>query len=419
MQAGGSALAQILLLAITPVLTRLYNEEEFGSFELYAAIVTMAAVLATGRLFEAIVIPAQHEDGYDVFRAGRNILGGYAAVAFVVVALFRTQIANLFTAPGLETILWFAPIGILALGARQLYQGWATRSRNYGALAETNIARAIGSSVASLGAGFLGFGAGGLVAGHSAGFAAASLRLGQKLKVEATPRRKSFSEVVREHKKFPLLSGPSALLNAASRSLPAFSLALLFGGTAALGFYALVVRALGQPLLLFQESSARVYSGEAADLRRTGSPGMRQLFSRFARAQAGIGLAIVGTAFVLAPTLFPIVFGDNWADAADYLRVLAPLFFFRTIASPMMATFFILDRQGTYLAVELTKFGTVALAFVLAARLDLEILPTLGLFAGIASIGQIVAGLAVWYEARRWDQAPIAPVANDDGTVAP
>ena len=64
MQAGGAALAQLVVLASTPLLTRLYTEEDFGGFEVYAALVTIVSVIATGRLFEAIVLPRTDLGGY-------------------------------------------------------------------------------------------------------------------------------------------------------------------------------------------------------------------------------------------------------------------------------------------------------------------------------------------------------------------
>jgi O-antigen/teichoic acid export membrane protein len=413
MQAGGAVVAQLVVVAVTPLLTRLYDQEDFGSFEVYAVIVTMLAVLSTGRLFEAIVVPSKDTEGRSVFDAGLRVLLGFCATVLVLVALFREQVAQAFDAPELPQLLWFAPIGIFALGMRQLYQGWAVRSKDYRALAENNLSRGIAGSVINVVGGLLGLGGLGLAVGHGGGFGFASWRLGKRMDM---PPRSSGPvkplQTLSEYRRFPLLSGPSSTLNAVSRGLPALALSAIFG-PAIVGYYALVTRALGQPLLLFQEATTRVFSGEAAQLRRDGRAGMIRLGFNFVRSQAVIGTVIVGAAFVLAQTMIPLVFGQRWAPAADYLQVLAPLFLVRTMIGPMMAIFSILGRQQTHLFVEVIRFAIVGISFIAAAALDLGTLETIGAFGSAATLGQVFAGAMAFYEMRRWDRNPLAPVDDE------
>lgn len=414
MQAGGAATAQLVVVAVTPLLTRLYDEDDFGSFEVYAAIVTMVAVLSTGRLFEAVVVPTKESEGRAVFGAGFRVLVAFVAVTLAVVALFRGDIAAWFDAPDLTTLLWFAPIGIFALGMRQLYQGWAVRAKDYRALAENNLSRGIAGSVVNVGCGVAGFGGLGLAVGHGAGFGFASWRLGRRLKVPPASGPIDTWQIIKDNRRFPLLSGPSSLLNAVSRGLPALALAALFG-TTIVGYYALVSRAMGQPLLLFQEATTRVFSGEAAQLRRDGKAGMLRLAFNFMRWQAVIGVVIVGAAFLLAPALIPIVFGERWEPAVDYLRVLSPLFLVRTVAGPLMASFSILGRQQTHLVVEIVRFVAVGLSFVGANLAGLDNLATVAVFTAVAAGSQVFAASAALYEMRRWDGDPRVPTESDGG----
>lgn len=417
MQAGGAAVAQLVVVAVTPLLTRLYSEEDFGAFEVYAAILTMVAVLSTGRLFEAIVVPSEESAGRAVFGAGLRVLLGFACMVLVVVAVGRDTIAGWFSTPDLASLLWLAPVGILALGMRQLYQGWAVRAKDYRALAENNLSRGIAASVVNVAAGVAGLGGFGLALGHGAGFGFASWRLGKRLQVPPATTELKTVDALREHRRFPLLSGPSALLNAASRAMPPLALAAIFSATV-VGFYGLITRALGQPLLLFQEATTRVFSGEAAQLRRDGKSGMVRLALNFVRSQAAIGALIVGVAFVLAPSLIPIVFGERWAESANYLRVMAPLFYLRTMAGPLMAIFSILGRQQTHLFVEVSRFVMVGLGFIVAYMMDLDVLPTLGAFTAVASLGQLFGAALAFFEMNRWDRHPIPPPqANTDDEV--
>ena len=62
----GTALAQAVPIAITPILTRLYTPEDFGVFAVYMALSSILVVLVTGRYELAIVVPQKDEDAINI-----------------------------------------------------------------------------------------------------------------------------------------------------------------------------------------------------------------------------------------------------------------------------------------------------------------------------------------------------------------
>jgi hypothetical protein len=58
----GTGLAQIIPLAITPILARIYSPEQFGVFALFIAVASSLSVVATGRYELAIMLPRKDVD---------------------------------------------------------------------------------------------------------------------------------------------------------------------------------------------------------------------------------------------------------------------------------------------------------------------------------------------------------------------
>jgi O-antigen/teichoic acid export membrane protein len=58
----GTTLAQAIPIAVSPILTRLFSPAEFGVFAVYLAIVSVLAILATGRYELAIMVPKKDRD---------------------------------------------------------------------------------------------------------------------------------------------------------------------------------------------------------------------------------------------------------------------------------------------------------------------------------------------------------------------
>ena len=58
----GTAIAQAIPIAISPVLTRIYSPDDFGVFALYLSITSIIAIVATGRYELAITLPAKNEE---------------------------------------------------------------------------------------------------------------------------------------------------------------------------------------------------------------------------------------------------------------------------------------------------------------------------------------------------------------------
>src|SRR4029077_8135319 len=88
------------------------------------------------------------------------------------------------------------------------------------------------------------------------------------------------------------------------------------------GFVFLTDRIIGRPLLLISTSILQVYIGDMSRLVNDDPEAMRRRFLQLAMHQLMIVAGWLALVNLAAPTLFPIVFGEEWQGAVPYLQVL-------------------------------------------------------------------------------------------------
>ena len=72
--AGGTAIAQILSILASPIITRMYGPEAFGLSALFASITGIVAVVACLRYELAIMLPEKDEDAANLLALGLTML---------------------------------------------------------------------------------------------------------------------------------------------------------------------------------------------------------------------------------------------------------------------------------------------------------------------------------------------------------
>jgi O-antigen/teichoic acid export membrane protein len=91
---AGTAIAQAIPVAISPILTRLYSPEEFGLFALFFSISNLLGVIATARYELAIVLPKDEEDANKLEKLCYVISVLIGLVLMVIVLLLHDTIVK-------------------------------------------------------------------------------------------------------------------------------------------------------------------------------------------------------------------------------------------------------------------------------------------------------------------------------------
>jgi O-antigen/teichoic acid export membrane protein len=344
----GTTLANLIPIATSPALSRLYSPSDFGLFALYAGVAALLAVAATGRYEMAIVLPAEDADAMELLGLSLLLAAAVAVVSGLAVAAFHPWLLALLRAPALAGWLWLLPFGVLLMGVAQALGNWLNRKRAYRRIATSRIAQAVTTATVSIALARTGLGAGGLIVGAIAGQAVATTVLsvaawqglrGGGLRVSRQGMRRQAGR----YREFPRVNAFHALVDNLNASATVIVLAHCFD-TVVVGHYSMVMRVLTAPVALIGSAITQVFYQRAADLHNRGE-GLTQLMKAVLRRSVWIALPAALALLIAAPTLFTLAFGPDWAPAGFYARLLSPYMFFYFLAAPLAFVPFVLDKQ--------------------------------------------------------------------------
>jgi len=345
---GGIGIAQVIPIAVSPILTRLYTPEEFGLLAFYAAWIAIIGVVATGRYEMAILIPDSDSKAKNLAAFAVLLVAAAFLITLFVFLLFGKDIIAYLGFEGFDLLIILIPAGVLGIALFQVFIYLLNRTRDYKGMATTKIGRSGGGSAVQLLLGYASFSTYGLLFGKLFGDLISTAygwwlsRKNERLK-DLQLDWGEMKNQAKTYREFPKVNAPHALTNTSSSSLPNILLASFFSSGIA-GFYSLSHRICFAPVQLISSSVQQVYS--------------RTLTERYNRDQEihdfsisvckQLSLAAVvpfGILLLFAPSLFEFVFGESWREAGVYSQILTPFLFMVFIVSPLTYIPLLLNEQ--------------------------------------------------------------------------
>jgi O-antigen/teichoic acid export membrane protein len=343
---AGTTIAQAFPVAISPILTRIYTPEDFGLFAMYVAIVSIVAVIATGRYELAIMLPEKDEDAFQITILASVITLLMSSLLLLIVVTFNREIANILQNPEISPWLYLLPLSVLITGLYQALNYWHNRNKRYTSIAINRVVQSGGTVSGQLGLYFI-MQSIGLIIGQLTGqflgllYFLKTYFLKDRRKYKAL--RSKAKVLAKQYQNFPKIEVPTALVNVCANQAPNILLASLFSANSA-GFYYLTQRVLQVPITLISGSVLDVFKQRASeDYKKYGH--CREIFKRTFWALLLIALPLSVVLFIVIQDLFTWVFGESWQEAGTYAQILILPLFLRFMANPLSFVFHIAGKQ--------------------------------------------------------------------------
>lgn len=112
----GTAIAQAIPIAISPILTRIYSPEDFGVFALFVAIISILGNIANAKYELAIMLPKKDEDAINIFALGFLITCIISIIMLIFVITFNHYFIDSLKNEEIGFWLYFVPIAIFFSG---------------------------------------------------------------------------------------------------------------------------------------------------------------------------------------------------------------------------------------------------------------------------------------------------------------
>lgn len=376
---GGTVFAQAVTVLSLPILTRLYNPSEFSIFAVYTSLLAVLAAISCLRFEIAIPIAKDEEEAFTLVLLSliSNFFINILITAFIF--LFYTDIILFLRLESVGSLIWLIPIGVFFSGIYNVFQFWITRKKQFKIIAKTRMVQSVSGASVQIVMGILGFAAIGLIFGQIVKVSAGVYRLIREFLFETKSFLKNVSlkklkAIFEKYDQFPKYSTFEALANSAGIQLPVIIIAALSAGPEA-GYLMLAMQVMMIPMQFIGNSVSQVYLAHAPEKYQSG---VLEKYTKECILQLlKIGIIPLTVISILAPIVFPILFGNDWQRAGDILLWLLPWFVMQLIVSPVSMSLYILNKQKQALVLQLIGFfiriGLVLYASVSFSDYILEI----------------------------------------------
>jgi O-antigen/teichoic acid export membrane protein len=363
----GTGIAQLIPLAVTPILSRLYPPEQFGVLALFVSIVSSLSALSTGRYEFAIMLPRKDVDATNIAALSITISLIVSAALLAVAWIWSKPLSKALANESMSVWLYVAPLAVLLNGIYSTLKYWSNRHKLYFLMAHRQVLHSGGTSAVQLGLGLLRTGAGGLVIGSVSGQALAAGMMASMVRRHCPQfwrgidKRKMLA-LARRYRSCPQYLVPAHTLGAVSVQLPTMFINAAFG-LAASGFFMLAERAVGMPLSLVSGSIGDVFRqkiGESFLAKQR----CREIFISTLKKLLAVATPPFLVLLFFAPSLFALVFGEKWRVAGEYARLMSPMFYLRFISNPLSLVAIIAQKNRFEF---LWQMGMLVFLMILAA----------------------------------------------------
>ncbi|MDY6143824.1 MAG: oligosaccharide flippase family protein [Arcanobacterium sp.] len=390
--AGGTALAQAVGLAFAIVLAWLYSPHDFGIFGVFYAIGAFGSSVFTLKYDLAVVLPKSDVEAKMLSWIASACVLMTSIVAAVILVIINPWMRQVY---GSSAMAWWPVLGaLLGFLFAETYntQYWLNRRGMYRAIAQNNVLQTFAAGACQLGLFFAAGDFRGLIIGQLMAQAIAlvtmKIRAGRYLYSSLPDDAPQFRDVIRKYREMPLLNLPTAVVNSgSSNGLP---LTVGLRGSETLGQFNQAWKIMYVPAVLFTSSVTQVFYREMAN---TAPSSLYRLTKKTISKLAIVAIGPFILLALIAPTLFPLVFGPQWVEAGQLSRYITPWTYMMVVTAPLANLFIVTKNQGILLAYS-TLIGALPILILLVSPLALA--PTLLIVTSamcIAHGGMIVVGL--------------------------
>ena len=323
---SGAALGQVVLVAATPIVSRLYGPQAYGALAVFSSMLSIGSILVTFRWEVTIPLPKADEEARDLLVLAlvtAMLTAGLACSGLLAWRfLTRSGAAN----PLFRHLVWTLPLGMLSFGTYQSLAYWATRKQLYRPISATRV----NQSIASVGAQVTLFrlppqGLGLILAyiiGQSFGLRPLFFAFRKTRPRTPLPGLARLLELARKYWHMSAYGAATGVAATLGDNLPALLLARAFGLEIA-GIYLMASRVFSLPAQMVGAAIAQVFMGETSQRLRDDPRSVSTYFHSVHRnlLRVAVGILFLGA---VSPFILPWVLGPKWHAAGLFAAIIAP-----------------------------------------------------------------------------------------------
>ncbi|MBW3068836.1 oligosaccharide flippase family protein [Actinomyces sp. 594] len=398
---SGTATAQAITFVLQIFIARVYSDTDKGLFGIYGSITGFVITFAALRFDLTVVLPKDDRAAKVLERLSRRCIVVSSLLTSLVCMVGATVLRDHYHHS--EQLMWWLMIsGVTVFLVAQItnVQYWLTRKGRFGDIARNRVFQYTAVASCQLVAGLIMHGGlSAIIIGTITGQLLTLVFLERRvpeLHEPRDPEAPTMREMMRRYWKMPLLNGPNVFVDSIRNN--GINLFIGAASVAALGQFQLAWSTMQVPVSLISGSVSQVFLKKLSDAEPgTMAPLVRAVLWR-AFLAAIVPFALL---YLLAPWLFPLVFGPTWDDAGYYARALTPWLFMNVLTSPISNIFVVTEQQSRLLAFAVV-YCAVPLTWLWLS--PLPIMQTVYVLGMLMAVMLVVMLCMALLTARRYDR---------------
>jgi len=345
-----TALAQVIPLLISPILTRIYSPSAFGSMTLFVSVVSFFSVFANGKYALALSLPKDNTEGIKILQLASLISIVFASVVFIAFWTCWTFFPLWIGKLGITKIFFLIGPSILFYSLSEILSYWLNRKELFKRSSSSQVIRTGVNSFNSLGGQFV-FGSATLEVSQFLGHLSSTCYLlwqVKKLEGKKIFRMASYRElwhVAKKYSSFPKINMPHNFLDKLNTEGIVFLISSFFT-SGVLGIFGLYIRIVKMPISVIGAAFGQVLFQRCIKIKNDN--GEMKPFIKSTFKKLGIIATIPFIIMLISgPQLFAFVLGKDWWQAGRFAQITSPLILLQFIASPLAFLPIAVDRQKT------------------------------------------------------------------------
>jgi O-antigen/teichoic acid export membrane protein len=398
---AGTGLSQLLTIASSPILTRLYNPFEFGKLAFFMSACALISIFSTGRYELAIMLPKNEKTAFNllIFVIALSLcLNSSLLIIFFFVGDYLLSLIN---NPITYSSLLLIPFGSFFISIFQGINFWLNRQNEYNLISASRIAQSTSTLLLSIVIGFLGYKSYGLISGFIIGTITSIFPLYKIL----TKHWKLFSirHIVGCSKiyiSYPKFMMPTAFMDTFAMQAPIFFITKFFNSIV-VGAYSLAFRIVTAPMALISGAIGQVYFQKITSLVNNNIK-LNFTLIKTTKILSLISFFIFLPFLTYGSKIFEFVFGLEWAVAGEYVEIISFAMIIRFVVSPLSTIFISTNNLKLGAFWQILYFFTTIIMFYFGRDLDINKL--LWLYVGHEIILYSIYFILMMYVTYKFDK---------------
>ncbi len=386
----GTALARLFTVAFLPVLSRIYSPEDFGVMAVFNSLTLVLLPLIGLRYPMALPLPRTRTMAANLLATTLAIVFAASLILALVLLFFGPALIRLFSIEELGPYLWLIPLAALSLALFDTFSMWATRIRDYPALARAQIVQALLGESLKLALGLMQIRPAGLLIGQIFSQSSGSILYlwrfaGDLPAMLGRCKWRLMGTAALRFSDFPLYRMPAQFLLVLAIQAPLLFASSHFG-LGLTGQLGLALMALALPFNIVGQSMSRAYYAEISKIGRRQPSRISDLTATLIRPMLLFALPVSAGLFLFGKPVFALILGAEWALAGQAVSVLSLSLALQFISSAMVELFSLYNEQWRYLLLLAGRLALIAIALALVLLFGLGFMAMIWLMTAAVSL---------------------------------